>query len=311
MYVNSPSWMHYLLLFGLLLLLVTVPTYVNGNQLLDRYEQLETELEENGYGIPVYILSNGENSTMQGEIYGIIDHPYETVRASLTSSRNWCDIVPLHLNIKACTYQHLNGSDRLTFYTGRKFYEKADEVYQIAYIFTLIKNSEKFFQATLTADNGPMGTSQYNIQAKAIPLTNSKTFIYFSYSYKYNLLTEIGMNTYLATLGSDKVGFSIIEEDEDGQPIYIDGVLGIIERNSVRYYFSIKSYLDTLTVNSVDRFEARLNKWFDLTEDFKRQLYELDRKDYLEYKRLELKDQQRLQSIIDNPGTIIESELDD
>lgn len=311
MYVNSPSWMHYLLLFGFLLLLVTVPTYVYGNQLLDRYEQLETELEENGYGIPVYILSNGENSTMQGEIYGIIDHPYQTVRASLTSSRNWCDIVPLHLNIKACTYKHLNGSDRLTFYTGRKFYEKADDVYKIAYIFTLTKDSEEFFQANLTAEKGPMGTSQYNIQAKAIPLTNSKTFIHFSYSYKYNLLTEIGMNTYLATLGSDKVGFSIIEEDEDGQPIYIDGILGIIERNSVRYYFSIKSYLDTLTVNSIDRFEARLNKWFDLTEDFKRQLYELDRKDYLEYKRLELKDQQRLQSLIDNPGTNIESELDD
>jgi len=311
MYVNSPSSRHNFLQIIFLLLLVTVPTYVSGNQLLDRYEQIETELEENNYGIPVYILSNGENSTMQGEIYGIIDHPYQTVRASLTSSRNWCDIVPLHLNIKACTYQHLNGSDRLTFYTGRKYYEKADDVYQIAYIFTLTQDSGDFFQANLTAEKGPMGTSQYNIQAQAIPLANSKTFIHFSYSYKYNLLTEIGMNTYLATLGSDKVGFSIIEEDEDGQPIYIDGILGVIERNSVRYYFSIKSYLDTLTINSIDRFESRLNKWFDLTEDFKQQLYELDRKDYLEYKRLELKDQQRLQSLIDNPGTNIDSEPDE
>ena len=48
------------------------------------------------------------------------------------------------------------------------------------------------------------------------------------------------------------------------------------------------------------RFETRISDWFDLTEQYHQQLYELDKPDYLKYKRMERKDQLRLQKEIDD-----------
>ena len=106
------------------------------------------------------------------------------------------------------------------------------------------------------------------------------------------------MSTYLATLGRGKVGFSITGRDQAGQPVYIEGVRGIVERNAVRYYLAIQSYLDTLMIDREQRHEARLNKWFELTEQHHRQLYEMDKQDYLGAKRQEYLDQRRLQKAI-------------
>ncbi len=40
------------------------------------------------------------------------------------------------------------------------------------------------------------------------------------------------MQGYLNTIGRDKVGFSITGYGSDGQPIYQDGMRGVIERNT-------------------------------------------------------------------------------
>jgi len=108
------------------------------------------------------------------------------------------------------------------------------------------------------------------------------------------------MGTYFLTLGSGKIGFSIVGENDSGEPVYVEGKRGVIERNVVRYYFAIQSYLDTLDVPPEQRFQARLVRWFELTEQHARQLHELDKEKYLEYKRHERKDQLRLQAEIAN-----------
>ena len=111
------------------------------------------------------------------------------------------------------------------------------------------------------------------------------------------------MKIYLATLGSGKVGFSVTGTDPDGKPIFVGGIRGVIERNTIRYYFAIESYLETLALKPGKRFLARINKWFELTERFPRQLHELDKKDYLEYKQHEHADQLQLQQKIQHPCT--------
>ena len=288
------------------LMLGMMNAYAGKQDLLDIYTQLKPVLENNAYGIPVYIHSKDENNTMTGVIYGVIHHPFDVVSQSLTVPANWCEIAPLHLNIKACTYQQLNKQCQLTFYSGRKFYEKADDVYQLVYQFDLKAQSRDFIHISLSAYEGPAGTSDYHLNVKAIPLGKSSSFIYFNYSYQYNFITSMGMGTYLATLGRGKVGFSITRKDEKDKPLYVDGVHGIIERNSVRYYLAIQSYLDTLHIKSQDHFTARINKWFDLTEKHHLQLYEMDKKDYMEYKQLERKDQLRLQQLA-SPSSMIEN----
>ena len=264
------------------------------------YIQLKPKLEQNVYGIPVYIESNDDDNMMQGKVYGIIHHPFKKIRDTLLAPGNWCEITPQHFNIKACTYLPRDGFCELTFYTGRKYYEAPDDVYQLVYRFTKTKDEENYFRINLTAEKGPLGTADYQIEVEAVPLEGNRTFIYFSYSYKYNFLTSLGMNTYLATLGSGKIGFSVIGDDEQGKPVYIDGIRGIIERNAIRYYLAIQSYLDTLDTQPSKQFYERINKWFDLTEKYHQQLYEMDKKDYIKYKQQERKDQARLQENVNS-----------
>ncbi|MDH5446969.1 MAG: hypothetical protein OEY52_15585 [Gammaproteobacteria bacterium] len=288
----------------LLLILLTLginfssPVLANKNQLMNYYTSLQPVLNKNVYGIPIYIDSRDENNTMKGTIYGIIKHPFDFLANSVTLASHWCELAPQHLNIKACTYQPVNQKCLLRFYSGRKFYEKADDVYQLEYRFELLTQEMDFIHIRLSAEEGPVGTSHYQINLKAIPLNEKQSFVYFSYTYQYNFIASMAMGTYLSTVGSDKLGFSITGQDMDGKPVYIKGVRGIIERNSVRYFLAIKSFLDTLNLPTEKRFEARINQWFDLTERYHRQLYEMDKADYLVYKNKERLDQIRLQGAI-------------
>ena len=283
----------------ILSVLFSAPIYAGNTDLQEIYTRLRPALENNVYNLPVYIESHDEENRMQGEIYGLVQHPFEEVHHALGVPDHWCDISPQHLNIKACTYQHRDNYCELTFYTGRKHYESPDAAYQIPYRFSRSDNGNGYFQVVLTANDGPMGTSDYRIEVEAIPIDARQTFVHFSYAYRYNFLTRLGMSTYLNTLGRNKIGFSVTGKDESGKPVFVEGVRGIIERNAVRYYLAIQSYLETLTLPANQRFITRLAHWFDLTERHHTQLYEMDKKDYLEYKLQEQQDQLRLQKDID------------
>lgn len=281
-------------------LLANSPARADAGQLRAKYQQIESALKDNIFGIPVYLQSNGDNGTMHGDVFGIIHHPFRTVRNALATPSNWCEMIPRHLNVKACTYRSVAGECRLTIYSGRKFYEKADEVYQLDYRYQLEAKQKDYFITTLTAEDGPLDTGNYIITAEAIPLDETSTFIHFSYSYEHGFITSLAMSGYFATLASDKIGFTVVDKGANGELVYVDGVRGVIERNAIRYYFVIQSFLDTLNIPAQeDRFEAGINNWFDLTERYHAQLYEMDKKDYLNYKRQERKDQIRLQQEVE------------
>jgi len=268
------------------------------DDLRETYKEIENTLFDNKYDTPIHLESEKLKNMMRGNVYGIIYQPYKIVSKNLSSHINWCEIMPQHLNIKACTYQYVNKQCRLTFYSGRKFYEKADDVYHLNYQFKITTLKNDYFNATLNSEKGPLDTTDYIINVEAIPLSDSSTFIHLSYEYSYGIWTRIAMATYFTTLGRNKVGFTISGEDENQKPIYIKGIRGVIERNSMRYYFAIKSYLDTKNIPSETRFINKISSWFDLTERHHTQLYEMDKKDYLEYKKMERLDQIRLQKEI-------------
>ena len=97
------------------------------------------------------------------------------------------------------------------------------------------------------------------------------------------------MQTYLATLGSSKVGFTITGRDSDGKPQYIGGVLGLLERNTMRYYLAIDAYLDNYALPAADQPEKRIREWYASTEKYATQLHEMDEGEYLTMKRNEMK----------------------
>lgn len=285
------------LIFLLLALLPAIASATSETELNEKYEEIEDSLFENAFDLPIHLESTASDHHMQGVVYGVIYHPFETVRHSLAKIQNWCEIMPLHLNIKACTYS-LNDHCKVTFYSGRKFYEKADDVYQLKYDFSISTNDEQHFHATLSSQEGPIDTEDYLITVEANPLTDGSTFFKMGYEYKYGFWTQLAMSTYFATLGRKKIGFTVIETDKKGNPVYVDGVRGVIERNSIRYYFAISTFFDSLKEPTGTRFDYRLDKWFDLTEKYHTQLYEMDKADYVRYKQMERSDQNRLQSIL-------------
>ena len=71
----------------------------------------------------------------------------------------------------------------------------------------------------------------------------------------------------------------------------MNGVRGVVERNTMRYYLAIDAYLGAVDAPAAEQFEKRIQTWFTATERYPRQLHELERDAYLNMKRAEYKRQ--------------------
>ncbi len=271
------------------------PLSINGNILLVKYFAIKTRLEKNQFGIPLYLESKEESGSMHVDVYGMFDYPFDSVRDALRTPGNWCDIDSLLINIKACTFSKVSGQWMLTLYSGRKYYQPPEDAYKLEFRFTIAAIQPEYMDIVLTAKNGPLFTSDYRIRLEAVPLDKARTFIHFSYDYSYGVLARAAMKTYFATIGRDKKGFSIIATDKKGDPVYVGGARGAVERNAVRYYLAIQAYMDTLGIPSNQRFEKMISHWYKLTERFPLQLHELDKGEYLANKSREHENQLLLQ----------------
>lgn len=266
-----------------------------GQALLSQYAGIEPKMESSVFGMPIYLASSEEGGTSHVDIYGVVDYPFDQVSGVIASPANWCDITLLHVNVKACTSQKEKNAWLLTLYSGRKHYQEPDEAYELKYLYRVLAQQPDYLSLLLTAEQGPLSTKDYRIVLKAIPLNGSKTLIHLSYRFSYGFFGRMAMKTYFATIGSGKIGFSVVGKDDDGKPVYVGGIKGAIERNVVRYFYAIRAYIDVLRYPKEQQFEKRLNRWFDLTDRHKKQLFELEKEEYLSNKRLEYKNQLLLQ----------------
>jgi hypothetical protein len=122
---------------------------------------------------------------------------------------------------------------------------------------------------------------------EAIPLGANRSFIHVKYSYSYGLMAKVAMQTYLGTLGSSKIGFTVEGEDESGKPLHVGGLRGAMERNTMRYYLAIDAYLKSINAPANEQLERRLREWFRSTEQYAPQLHEITQQQYLDMKRKE------------------------
>ena len=109
---------------------------------------------------------------------------------------------------------------------------------------------------------------------EAVPLEAGDTFIHFSYSFAYGLAGRLALQVYLGTIGRDKVGFGVAGTGSDGKPVYIGGIRGLVERNTMRYYLAIEAFLGAVSAPPQERLERRLRDWFAASERYPRQLHE-------------------------------------
>ncbi|MDD2583113.1 MAG: hypothetical protein PHR66_14075 [Desulfuromonadaceae bacterium] len=266
--------------------------------LLDTYHRHKASLESNCYGLPLVVESFERDDRVHVDVYGIFDNSFSSVVNALKVPANWCDIVFLHPNIKACIYRKLSNDWLLTFYPGKKVYQPPEDARQVMYHYRVADQQQGYLDIILNADAGPFGTKNHRMRLEALPLDRGRTFVHVSYAYSDSTALRLAAKIYFATLARSKVGFTVTGKDDSGNPVYIGGPRGALERSAVRYYLAIQSFMDTLHYPEDMRFNMRINTWYDRTTRYKRQLFDLDKNDYLTYKTAEHKNQVELQRLI-------------
>jgi len=262
--------------------------------LLESYQRNSARLEKNSFGIPLYVESSEQGDRVHVDVYGILFQPFNGIAIALKEPSNWCDIVFLHPNVKACSYHDLAGTWLLNFHLGRKTYQPPEDADPVITRFRNIDHPG-YLDVMLNSDIGPYGTRDHRMRFEALPLEGGKTFVRVSYSYRDSAALRLAAKIYFATLGRGKVGFTVTGTDSTGKPEYIGGPRGALERSAVRYYFAIQSFMNTQHYPEEKRFNARISEWHDLTSRYRKQLFDLDKKEYVAVKTREHANQVALQ----------------
>jgi hypothetical protein len=204
-------------------------------------------------------------------------------------------VLILHINTKYCHARNDKANTVLMVSIGKKSAQPIKDAYPIEFSYRLAAATAKYLEIQLDALEGPLSTRNYRILLQAVPVENGRTFLHLTYSYDYGLAGRLAMKTYLATIGRGKVGFTIIGKRSGGQPEYIGGMRGVVERNTMRYYLAIDAYLGALATPPRLQLQKRLQTWFTATEQYPRQLREVSRTAYFDMKRSEYLRQQATQ----------------
>ena len=257
-----------------------------------RYAALSGQLKHSPFPQHLHVESMEGPGASQGDVYAVVDYPIATVSDAFSSPTNWCDALILHLNVKYCRPVPRDGRTVLSTALGRNFDQPLTSTYRADFVYSITASRPDYVDVELNARHGPLGTGNYRISLAAVGLENEQAFVHLRYSYTYGFAGRLAMEMYLSTSGSDKVGFTVLEGSSASQPEFIGGVRGAIERNTMRYYLAIDAYLGALAAPAPARFEQSLERWFNATELYPRQLREIDRDTYFAMKRSEYARQQ-------------------
>ena len=279
---------------ALVLALPAAPSWADAARVRARYGELRDELRNNPFGHALHVDSAENGNQLQGDIYAVLDHPFERVSQALKEPGAWCDIMILPFNTKSCNAVDDGGAQRLVVRIGRKYNQPVEQAYRLDFAFRNVAAGSDYFESRLAAREGPLGTRDYNIRMAAVPLGPDRTFMHLNYTYGFGTAGRIAMQAYLATVGADKVGFTVTGRQPNGAPQFIGGVRGAVERNAMRYYLAVDAYLESVTAPAERQVEKRIQGWFAATERYPRQLHEMDRATYVAMKRQEVERQEAM-----------------
>jgi hypothetical protein len=270
---------------ALTLLALAIPAEAqDAHALRARHAALRAELADNPFGRPLYVESSENVGEHTGAIYAVIEQPFKRVGAALRGATQWCDVLILQANVKDCEASN-GGAEKLSIFVARKPVDPPDRAYRVNFSYDVPAAGADYLHVALNAPEGPLGTTDYRIRLEAAPLDQNRTFLHLAYSYTLRSAARMGMNMYLASSGRDKVGFSVVGRTPDGRPVYVGGVRGVVERNTMRYYLAVEAYLATLDAPAAERMEKRLRAFHAGLERYPRQLHEMELAEYLEIKR--------------------------
>ena len=289
MKVATTIWILFLVLFQY----GAYANIIGPDEVKKLYQRVKPILDQPTPEQPFYLKSGNDKKIESGEAAFYLPLTVDRIADSLSSVHNWCEIMSLHINVKACISNEKD--DSMTVYMGRKYYQEPGDAYPLTYHFNTVKK-HGYFSVVAIASDGPLGTSDYHIEVEVITVGNrSLGRIYVSN--RRSLISSIAMSIYLATTGKNKRGIRVVDHDDLGVPIYSQGEAGVAERNLLRYYFAFLAFFVNIGVQDDNRrHENQLAFWFAQTQQFP-QLYEMSEEDYLTVKRKERINQIKLQQV--------------
>ncbi|MGJ7524458.1 hypothetical protein [Variovorax sp. GB1P17] len=247
------------------------------------HQRMSDKLDHSSFGRPVQLDSEETPGGLQGDVYAVVDHSLSEISSTLKGAARWCDVLALHINNRRCRAgTSPQGRETLTLYVVRRYDKPVDQAFELPFVYRIVNAAPEHLSVEMTAASGPLGTSNYRVTLEAVALDERKSFLHFSYSYDHNMMVRLGTQAYLATFGRDKVGFTPIGKGPDGQPEYIRGLRGLVERNAMRYFLTLDAFL---AAPAQDQAERRERYWFAAAEQYPRQLHEVDLDTYLALKR--------------------------
>ena len=220
-----------------------------------RFAALGDALTNNQFQRPLHLVSKEGADGVTGEILALINAPFAAVSGTLSKASLWCDIMILHLNTKLCRPADDSRGTVLHVRIGKKHQQPVNDAYRMDLVYRVPARTAKYLQVKLNAAEGPLTTRDYRIVLEAAPGENGQTLMRLSYAYSYGAVAEVAMRAYLATIGRNKVGFTVVGRQADNQPDFIGGMRGLVERNTMRYYMAIEAYLGALSALPVARVE--------------------------------------------------------
>jgi len=263
--------------------LAAAPENSSAQALRATHQRLSDKLDKSSFGRPVQLDSMETADGLQGDVYAVVEHPLVEIGTALKGSAHWCEVLTLHINNRRCsTASGPQGREMLTLYVVRRYDKPIDQAFELPFVYRVASATPEHLMVELSAESGPLGTSNYRVTLEAVALDERKSFLHFSYSYDHNTMVRLGTMAYLATFGSDKVGFTVLGKTPEGQPDYIRGLRGLVERNAMRYFLTLDAYLSAPGPEQADR---RQRRWFAAAEQYPRQLHEVDLDTYLALKR--------------------------
>lgn len=235
-------------------------------------------LDRSTFKRPLILNASDTANGLKGDVYAIVNHPVSAISSALSTPEAWCQAMLLHINNRDCAVSKGAASPVIALSVVRKYDRPVDSAFRLAFDFHAVEATPQHLEVRLRAQAGPLGTGNYLIAFEAVPADATHSFLHFSYAYDENILTRAAMEAYLATFGRSKVGFTEVGQKAEGQPEYIGGTHGLVERNAMRYFLAVDAYIGAKDAIS------RRNAWYTETEEYPRQLHEIDRGTYLALK---------------------------
>jgi hypothetical protein len=260
------------------------------NPLTKRKAEILKAIEEAGLEQSIYIRSEERANGVSGSIYALMDEPFSELSTLLESPQAWCEITIIHQNVKGCLLDGAGSrSDKIRMYSGRMHYAPLSQANWYDYSLEQNVITRDYFRAAIHGPEGPFGTHDYRIVIEAVAAGPDRSLIHLGYSLGYTTLTRWAQKVYFATAGRDRIGFSQSDPDNDD---LVRGLRGMIERNTVRFYLALQTWLE---MPAEDEAQQRFIRWHELTEQHPDQLREQDLETYLDIKQREYANQQRAQ----------------